>query len=123
MIDIKADVYQALQGISPQVPVFHSWPEDWSVLPPVSFHETANQVELRTNDMERFARISITVDVWGETPESVSDVAMQVDSLLSGVGLVRGAAVDLYETVARRHHKAMIFSGVVDVITRTVYRP
>ncbi len=123
MIDIKADVYTILQGINPSVPVYHSWPGDWGSMPCVSFHETANQVELVTDGEEKFSRISITVDVWGDTPETVSGVAIQADTLLAGHGLRRAAAIDLFEAEARRHHKAMIYSVVVDTVTRTAYPP
>ncbi|WP_281550174.1 hypothetical protein [Murimonas intestini] len=116
MINVKDQIYDALctvsQNTSDQYPV--SWEEDVSI----QYIEEENRVVECTDMQEQKAYCRYRIDIWSK--KSTSSIAVEVDNVLSGLGLLRTQCMDIEDQTGRKH-KQMRYEMVIDVHTQQVY--
>lgn len=114
MINLKPLVFNKLKEISILGNrVFFYYPSTFNSLPSISYYEITNQENSNADDDEYNSLIEIQVDVWGKTPEEISDIALQVDSKMKSIGFNRAFAQDVHDE--NLYHKTMRFSIIKEV--------
>ncbi len=116
MINVKDQVFNAIQGITENVS--DQFPTEESKLPAILYTEEDNSVYEWCDDKESKAKLRYRVDIWDEVTTSI--LAMQVDAALSALGLKRTMCMDVPDP-AQVKHKVMRYEGIIDVETERVY--
>ena len=116
MINVKDQVYAALCGVADNVS--DVYPHEWATLPAIQYTEEDNSVYTKTDEDEQYASLRYRVDIWDN--KSTSLTAIDVDTALSGLGLVRTGCSDVADPSGMRH-KVMRYEGIIDVNTAVVY--
>lgn len=122
MINVKEQVYQAIQGLSENVS--DGYPKAWDVLPAIQYAEEENNVSVWTynadgvfQEVESYLRYR--VDIWNN--QSTSDVTMAVDAAISPLGLRRISCMDV-EDPSGLKHKVIRYEGILNVEDQRVYQ-
>ena len=118
MINVKDQVYSALQEVTPNVS--DVYPLTWEEFPVVQYTEEANNVLTKTDNAEQMAQLRYRVDIWNNG--STSMLAIAVDEALAPLGLTRVECADVPDPSNHRH-KQMRYEGVIDVNTEQVFWP
>lgn len=114
MISMKNTVYSALTTATALTTllgsgqrIFFHFPDDANVatFPRVTYFELDNIGNLFADNTEYGSEIDYQVDVWHSA--STTAIALQVDTIMTGLGFARIAAPDLYESDTKKFHKAM----------------
>lgn len=110
MIDIKPDVFAALQAVPGVKAVTDAYPTDWGKLPAISFYEASNRdpLGIATGPL---SDVAVQVDIWHT--KSTGALAAAVDAALNAIGLRREMAADVPDPSGIKH-KTMRYRGVVD---------
>lgn len=109
MINLKPQVYKKLQEIS-DVEVSYFYPEKWvKGKKLISYYELDNSEASRADDEEYSSNIAIQVDVWCDSPNECSKLAIEVNKKMKDMEFHRTLCLDLYEQGAIKHHKTMRF--------------
>ncbi|MCI8345801.1 MAG: hypothetical protein HFJ42_07655 [Clostridia bacterium] len=109
MVNLKPQVYEKLQEISNiEVSYFHP-KELVEGKKLISYYELDNSEASRADDEEYSSNIAIQVDVWCDTPEECSELAIKVNNKMKDIGFHRTKCLDLYEEGAIKHQKTMCF--------------
>lgn len=116
MINVKDQVFNAIQGITENVS--DQFPTEESKLPAILYTEEDNSVYEWCDDKESKAKLRYRVDIWDEVTTSI--LAMQVDAALSALGLKRTMCMDVPDP-AQVKRKVMRYEGIIDVETERVY--
>lgn len=117
MINVKDQVYDAIQGISENVS--DGYPKDWAKLPAIQYTEEDNSVAEWVDGKESKAHLLYRVDIWHN--ESTSAATLAVDAALAPLGLRRIACGDVADP-SQLKHKVMRYEGIIDVDTEIVYQ-
>ncbi|MBR1444517.1 MAG: hypothetical protein IJ583_13415 [Firmicutes bacterium] len=117
MIDLKRDVYEKL--VECGVETVYFYPEDFKNLPVISYYEIENS-DSGYCGSEVISDVSFQVDVWAEKALTVSEICMNVDEKMSGIGFRRAFAQDLNEDSVYR--KTMRYSAKVNNVTLQMYK-
>lgn len=118
MINVKDQVYAALQSVEAAASVTDLYPQDWTQLPAIQYTEEANNVFEKTDQKEQLAQLTYRVDIWNTG--STSLLALAVDEVLSALGLTRTSCMDVTDGTNMRH-KQMRYEGVIDMDGDIVY--
>ena len=118
MINVKDKVYQALCGIDADLSVSDVYPSDWSKTYAVQYMEEANNVYSWVNNEEELAELSYVIYAWSN--QSLSQLACDIDTALSALGLKRTSCTDANDPSGRRH-KVMRYEGVIDCETEQMF--
>lgn len=125
MQNIKSTVLSALQTaatiyttvVQPPFSMFHAsplatlkgiyffHPPDFTNLPALSYFEVDNIGNLYADDTEAGSEIVFQIDLWGKT--SLSEYALAVDDVMTGLDFNRISSPDLYEKDTKIYHKSM----------------
>lgn len=116
MINIKPIIFKQLKKVSNNVN--DSYPSDWATFPVIQYVEEDNKTHTKTDDREQLAYIRYKIDIWND--KSTSDNAVEVDEVLSLLGLVRIQCIDTPEP-SQLKHKVMRYEGIIDVNSMRVY--
>jgi len=108
MQNIKPIVYAALLNVCPRVfPI--APPDDFEEFPCVSYLEIYNAERATADDEEYVSDIDIAIDLWGETPEELSALALSVNAEMRKIGGRRVGCQDLPPDDGVQH-KNMIYN-------------
>lgn len=118
MINVKDQVYRALESVVGEKVPTDIYPQEWEKFPVVQYTEEANNVFEKTDEGEMMAQLIYRVDVWHTG--STSQLALDIDAALSKIGLTRTACSDSPDPSGLRH-KTMRYEGVIDERTEVVY--
>lgn len=117
MINIKPFIATELKKVTTNIN--DTYPSDWTKFPVIQYIEEENRTSEKTREGERKAYIRYKIDIWND--RSTSDYAIQVDSLISALGLERTQCLDIPDP-SKLKHKVMRFEGNIDVNTLQVYK-
>ena len=118
MINVKDQVRQKLLTVADNVTDLY--PNDWTHLPCIQYTEEANNVILRTENVEQLAYLRYRIDIWDKG--STSATALAVDEAVSPLGLVRFECEDSPAADASGwRHKIMRYECQIDVNTEETY--
>lgn len=117
MYDAKPEIHALLSSIE-GVTVSDAYPQDFAVLPCISFYEIANVDPLRTHDSP-LSDISIQIDIWHN--RSTGEIASTVDEKMNSVGFRRAFATDVPDPSGIKH-KTMRYRGIVDTRNGFIYQ-
>lgn len=116
MRNVKDEVYAALSTVSDNVS--DSYPQNWADFPAIQYAEEDNSVFERTGNAEDKASVRYRVDIWHN--KSTSQAALDVDTAIAKLGLVRTACADVPDPSGLKH-KQMRYEGVVCMDSDIVY--
>ncbi len=116
MRNVKDQVYAALEPLAPNVG--DCYPKDWQLLPSIQYQELNNAVYEWTDEREQSCTLLYQVDIWHN--DSTSQLACDVDAVLSALGLVRTSCRDVQDPSGMKH-KEMQYTGIMDVDTEQMF--
>lgn len=116
MKNVKDQVAQALLKVTENVS--DSYPSDWANFPTIQYVEEDNKVWERTDNKEDKAYVRYKIDVWNN--RSTSEAVLQVDEVISQLGLVRTLCQDIADPSGLKH-KVMRYEGIIDMNSEMVY--
>lgn len=87
--------------------IFFHYPADseTTIFPRITYFELDNQGSLYADDQEIASEITFQIDLWSKT--SLTGIAKEVDTIMTGLDFVRISAPDFYEKDTKVHHKPM----------------
>lgn len=119
MKNLNATIYTALTTNAALIAlvsvanIFHGQPPDVTrpTFPYISFFELDNREAVRADDAELLSEIVYVVDIFVQNA-SPGAIALAVNTVMVGLGFVRGASTDLYEddNVRHKHMKFKILT-------------
>ena len=115
MINVKDQVYRALQGVCDNVSDIY--PQTTSNFPAIQYTEEANNVYEKA-DKEESSMLRYRIDI--SNTGSTSQLALAVDEAISPLGLVRVSCMDVADPRGLRQ-KQMRYEGIIDVNSERVY--
>lgn len=118
MKNVKDQVYAALTAQFENVSDLY--PKDWTELPAIQFQEEDNRSYERTTAGECKSYVRYLVNIWDT--KSTSEAALQVDEIMSELGLVRTACQDVPDPSGMKH-KSMRYEAIIDLESDTAYWP
>lgn len=118
MINVKDQVYKALDDTGVFESVSDLYPVGSGAFPCAQITEEANQVYTKTDNTERLSYLRYRIDIWATG--STSALALAVDEALAVLGLTRTECADVPDPSIQRH-KQMRYEGVIDVTTEEMY--
>lgn len=116
MINVKDRVYGKLCEICDNVS--DVYPGDWENMPAIQYTEEENTIYQKVDEIESMSRLRYRIDIWDN--KSTTSLSIEVDRVMSLLGLNRVACSDV-EDPSRRRHKLMRYEGVIDNKTEMVY--
>lgn len=116
MINVKDEVYQALNTVTDNVTDYY--PRDWQRDLAIQYMEEDNKVAEETSRGETKSYVRYRIDIFDR--RSTSKVAVAVDAVLSPLGLKRTQCMDI-EDPSGLKHKQMRYEGIIDVNSKQVY--
>lgn len=109
MINLKPQVRKKLEEIS-NVEVFYFYPDEWVKEKIISYYELNNSEASDADDEEYSSNIAVQIDIWCDTPDDCSSLAIEVNKKMKELEFKRTLALDLYEKDAiKKHRKTMRF--------------
>jgi len=117
MINVKDQVYEAIQGICENVS--DGYPQNWVKLPAIQYTEEDNSVAEWCDGKEQKAHLLYRVDIWNN--DSTTAATLAVDAALAPLGLRRTACGDVSDPSGLKH-KVMRYEGIIDVDSQIVYQ-
>ena len=108
MIDVKDKVHKALNGIK-GVQAFFYYPDSFSKLPCVSYYEAHNSPDMAADDEEYLSEIVYVVDVWDQTSEKVTRIALKANAAMKKIGFSREFSHDVHNPDRNVRQKTMRF--------------
>lgn len=118
MINVKDQVYKALDDTGVFESVSDLYPVGSGAFPCAQITEEANYVYTKTDNDEKFSYLRYRIDIWASG--STSNLALEVDAALSALGLTRTECADVPDPTIQRH-KQMRYEGIIDVTTQEMY--
>lgn len=107
MINLKPQIYTALKTTSAD-DVVYFYPEKWiKGQKLISYYELDNSEASNADDEEYSSNIAIQIDIWCDAPSQCSQLAIEVNSVMKGLGFSRTLCLDLYQQESIKHHKTM----------------
>lgn len=116
MRNVKDQVAAALNGVFKNVS--DQYPKDFAELPAVQYVEEENNVYEHTTQGESKSYVRYRIDIWNN--RSVSQAALDVDTALSALGLVRTSCQDAPDPAGWKH-KVMRYEAIIDIESDQVY--
>ena len=116
MLNVKDEVYQALQTVTENVTDYY--PRDWEKDLAIQYMEEDNRVVEYTDMEEQKAYCRYRIDIFSR--KSTSAAAVAVDAAVSALGLKRTQCADIEDPTGWKH-KQMRYEMVIDVKTKRVY--
>ncbi|CAM3743873.1 DUF3168 domain-containing protein [Cohnella lubricantis] len=124
MIDMKPEVLAALRGDSTlaaligkdangNVKVYPEVAPDGTAEPYITFFEVTNFEATNADDEEVESEIHMQVDIW--TKGNTGPAALAAAEAMKGLGFIRTAAVDQYESDTKTYHKILRFQTTTEV--------
>ena len=112
MINLKPQILKKLKEIS-DVEVSFFYPKKWvKEAKLLSYYELDNSEASNADDEEYSSNIAIQIDVWCDTPNECSQLAIEVNKKMKDLDFHRTLCLDLYEEDAIKHHKTMRFEKI-----------
>lgn len=109
MVNLKPQVCKKLQEIS-DIEVSYFYPKELiKGKKLISYYELDNSEATTVDNEEYSSNITMQVDVWCDTPEECSELAIKVNNKMKDIGFHRIKCLDLYEEGAIKHQKTMCF--------------
>lgn len=109
MIDLRREVFEALNGILPGRAFFVAPPAD-AVEPCLSFLELDNAETIFADDEVAMSEITYAVDVWAAAPGDIPPLAQAADKAMKDLGFIRTHASDLPPDEVHIYHKNMQYA-------------
>lgn len=116
MKNVKDQIAQALLQVTENVT--DTYPSDWANFPTIQYVEEDNKVYERTENKEDKSYVRYKIDIWSN--KSTSDTTLQVDEVISKLGLVRTLCQDTPDTSGLKH-KVLRYEGIIDMNSEIVY--
>lgn len=116
MKNVKDQVYAAILAVEENTT--DTYPNSWAKLPAIQYTEEENRVYERTKNKEDKSYVRYRVDIWNG--QSTSEIALNVDSAISAIGLVRTGCTDISDPSGLRH-KQLRYEGIIDMKSDLVY--
>lgn len=116
MINVKDQVYESVKDLAENTG--DEYPKNWGTLPAVQLTEEDNSVVEWVDGKESKAHLLYRFDIWDN--QSTSQLALDIDSRVSKLGLRRTACGDVADPSDLKH-KVMRYEGIIDVDTEMVY--
>lgn len=116
MINVKDEVYAALCKVTENVTDYY--PRDWEQDISIQYMEEDNKVVEYTDMKEQKAYCRYRIDIFAR--KSTSQTAVDVDAVVSALGLMRTQCMDIEDPNGWKH-KQMRYEMVIDVETGQVY--
>lgn len=111
MVDITPKIKDAIRRAHANS--WYAYPADWSSFPVCAFYLAGHGDYARADGREYLARVAYQVDVWAGTPEDVAQVSGRIDAELTGMGMQRESAMDLYEPDPTLYRRTMTYAAAV----------
>lgn len=109
MINLKPQIRKKLEEIS-NVEVFYFYPDEWVKDNIISYYELDNSEASDADDEEYSSNIAIQIDIWCNTPDDCSALAIEVNKKMKELEFKRTLVLDLNEKDAiKKHRKTMRF--------------
>ena len=121
MYDIKEQIHTLLAGIG-GVTVYYLHPQQLNNLPVITYCEYNNSEFEREDGKEFLSKIVIQIDIYETSGDDLSSLTAKVNDAVYTTGLRRSYSRDTYDTQTGLYHKCMLFKGVVQTDTGTVYQ-
>ena len=112
MTSLQARVKELLEAAG--LPVSYNYPASWRTFPCVSWSEAGSRALAQADGREYLTELIYAVDIWAESPAQLAEAGAAIDAHLSGAGLRRTSAQDLYEEKPRLYHRALRYRVVAD---------
>lgn len=116
MKNVKDQVYAALAAVFDNVT--DQYPKDFVALPAIQYAEEDNKVYEHTGEGECKSYVRYQVDIWDN--KSTSGAALQVDEVLSALGLERTMCRDAPDPSGWKH-KVMKYEAIIDMESEEIY--
>lgn len=114
MINIKPQIYALLKQV-PNCEVAYYRPGNFTTLPLITYTETVNmQTNVAFDTLERYSQLQYQIDIYAETSSQASDIAIAVDTLMRGIGFVRGFASDGFDFENQNYRKIMRYTCIIN---------
>lgn len=118
MLNVKDQIYVVLCTVLENVS--DTYPSDWASMPVIQYQEEDNKVVEYTDMEEQKAYCRYKIDIWNGSGKSTSELAINVDKAMSGLGLKRIQCMDVDDPNGYKH-KLMRYEMTIDVNTQVVY--
>lgn len=116
MINVKDVVYKELLKVCENTS--DSYPQNFSNLPAVQYVEEENRVEEFTDDKEQTSYIRFRIDIWDN--KSTSQIAVDIDDVMSALGFLRTSCADVPDPSALKH-KQIRYEALIDCKKEFIY--
>ena len=112
LIGISDKVKQGLNALG--VAVWHDHPQNWAVLPAVTWRESLNRECAQADAGEHLAELEYSIDVWSGSAAVNAELAAKIDAAFAAMRLRRTYSAELFESATRVHHRAIRYRCVAD---------
>lgn len=116
MINVKDIIYSELKKVC--TGLSDAYPQNFSELPAVQYVEEENKVEEFTDDQEQSSYIRYRIDIWDN--KSTSHIAVEIDSVMAGMGFLRTGCGDVPDPSGMKH-KQMRYEAIIDCKKQFIY--
>ena len=96
------------------VTVWHDHPQNWAILPAVTWRESLNRECAQADAGEHLAELEYSIDVWSGSAAVNAELAAKIDAAFAAMRLRRTYSAELFESAARVHHRAIRYRCVAD---------
>ena len=107
MIDINAEAEQSLGDVKCKA-VFQ-YPKNFNNLPIISYYTVTECGGFYADNDESIQDGHIQIDIWAEIPKECSDLAAEVNEVMTKDSWVREMSMDVPENDKKIYHKTMRF--------------
>ena len=109
MIDVNGLVEPLLTQAG--VPVYFSYPEQFTDVPAISFYNLSDTAGFRADDSEWAQEARVQVDIWADRAIETGKIGTDVDAIMQRDGWIREYAADLpKQTDDQLFHRTMRFA-------------
>lgn len=112
LIGISDKVKQTLNALG--VPVWHDHPQNWTILPAVTWRESLNRECAQADAGEHLAELEYSIDVWSGSAAVNAELTAKIDAAFAAMRLRRTYSAELFESATRVHHRAIRYRCVAD---------
>lgn len=116
MINVKDKIVEQLEKAVTNVS--DTYPQDFTKFPVVAYCEEENRVYEEVSEGESASFIRFRIDIWNNV--STSQIAVDIDNVISQFGFKRVSCMDVPENSGLKH-KLMRYEAVIDVTQKFIY--
>ncbi len=100
---VKQKAFEALKTVKDVKSVFFYYPDDFKLLPCISYYESGRVAAACADDKEYMTEVIFAVDIWAMTSPEAGEISVKADEALRSVGFFRISEADAYKKGAPAH--------------------